>query len=138
MALFTRPDYLGGEVDVIETSDRTLPGPATDGFARIERYVPEEVQVRVETTQSAVLVLLDSFDKGWIATLENGTEMPIMRANALVRAVAVPAGTHLVTFSYKTPLLRAGAAASLVGCLLCTGLITHAWWRRRHLAGPCR
>ena len=117
MALFTRPDYLGGEVDVIETSDRTLPGPATDGFARIERYVPEEVQVRVETTQSAVLVLLDSFDKGWIATLENGTEMPIMRANALVRAVAVPAGTHLVTFSYKTPLLRAGAAASLVGCL---------------------
>src|SRR2546426_615845 len=138
VALFARPDFLSGEVDVIETSALTLPGPAMEGLARMERYAPEEVRVRVETPQPAVLILLDSFDKGWTATLENGAELPILRANALVRAVVVPAGTHLVTFSYRTPLLKAGAAASLVGCLLCTGLITHAWWRRRQPAGPCR
>ena len=138
VALLTRPDFLSGEVDVIETSALTLPGPATDGFATIERYAPEEVRMRVETPQPAVLILLDSFDKGWTATLENDAELPIMRANALVRAVAVPAGTHLVTFSYQTPLLKAGAAVSLVGCLLCLGLVTHAWWTRRHHTGPCQ
>ncbi len=138
IALFARPDFLSGEVDVIETSALTLPGPAMEGLTRMERYAPEEVRVRVETPQPAVLILLDSFDKGWTATLENGAELPILRANALVRAVVVPAGTHFVTFSYRTPLLKAGAAASLVGCLLCTGLITHAWWRRRQPAGPCR
>lgn len=138
MALFTRPDYRNGEVDVIETPSLTLSGPSTGGLATIERYAPEEVRVRVETPHPAVLLLLDAFDKGWTATLENGVTVPILRANALVRAVVVPAGTQLVTFSYQTPLLKAGAAASLVGCLLCTGLITHAWWRRRHPAGPCR
>jgi len=127
--LFARPDFLSGEVDVIETSALTLPGPATEGLAQIERYAPEEVQVRVETPQPAVLILLDAFDKGWTATLENGVELPIMRANALVRAVAVPAGTHLVTFSYQTPLLKTGAWASLAGILLCIGLITR--WATR-------
>ena len=136
VALLARPDFLSGDVDVIETSDATLPGPALSGSAVIERYAPEEVRVRVETPQPAVLILLDSFDKGWTATLESGLALPILRANALVRAVAVPAGIHVVTFFYQTPLLKAGATVSLVGCLLCTGLLTHAWWRHRHPAGP--
>jgi len=131
MALFTRPDFLSGEVDVIEAPEETLPGPATEGLARIERYAPEEVRVRVETPQPAVLILLDSFDKGWTATLETGAELPILRANALVRAVPVPAGTHLVTFSYETPLLKAGAWASLVGLLLCIGILVRAHLQRR-------
>ena len=123
VALFARPDFLSGEVDVIETRDATLPGPALSGSAIIVRYAPEEVQVRVATPQPAVLILLDSFDKGWTATLEKSVELPILRANALVRAVAVPAGKHMVTFSYETPLLKSGAWVSLVGVLLCVGLI---------------
>ena len=130
--LLARADFLSGEVDVIETADAALPGPAPGGLAVTERYDPEDVRVRVETPQPAVLVLLDAFDKGWTATLESGVELPILRANALVRAVAMPAGTHVVTFSYRTPLLQAGAWASLTGVLLCIGLIAHARRRRHH------
>jgi len=61
--------------------------------------------------------------------------LPIMRANALVRAVVVPAGVHTITFQYETPLLRAGAAASITGMLLCLGMIVHASWRRRSNLG---
>jgi len=136
--LFTRPDFLSGAVDLIDTAHMPLPGPTSGGSATIERYAPEEVRVRVETPQPAVLILLDAFDKGWTATLESGLGLPILRANALVRAVVVPAGVHVVTFSYETPLLRVGATVSLAGCLLCLGLITHARWRRRHPSGPCR
>jgi hypothetical protein len=128
-ALTARSDFLNGEVDVIETTDVTLPGPALGGSAVIQRYEPETVQVRVETLRPAVLILLDAFDQGWTATLESGAEMPILRANVLVRAVVVPAGIHTVTFRYETPLLRAGAVASLTGLLICLGLIVHA--RRR-------
>jgi len=135
-ALLRRPDFLNGDVDVIEAPEAMLPELATEGVAQIERYEPEEVRVRVETPQPAVLILLDAFDQGWRATLESGVKVPILRANALVRAVVVPAGTHVVTFSYRTPLLKAGATASLVGCLLCLGLISHARWRHRHPAGP--
>jgi hypothetical protein len=127
--LIARPDFLSGEVDVIETSDANLPGPAREGTAVIERYAPEEVRVRVETPQPAVLILLDAFDQGWTATLEDGVEVPIRRANALVRAVVVPAGAHMITFRYETPLLYAGAAASLFGVLLSLSLIVHARWR---------
>jgi membrane protein YfhO len=130
-ALAARSDFLNGQVDVIETSAVTLPGPARAGTAVIERYAPEEVRVRVETPQPAVLILLDAFDQGWTATLESGLELPIMRANALVRAVVVPAGLHMVTFRYETPLLRVGAAASLAGTLLCLGMIVYGRWRRR-------
>jgi hypothetical protein len=132
-----RPDFLSGDVDVIEAPEETLPGPATEGVAQIERYAPEEVRVRVETPQPAVLILLDAFDQGWTSKLENGLELPIMRANALVRAVGVPAGLHTVTFRYETPLLRVGAATSLAGMLLCLGMIVHASWRRlSHCSAP--
>jgi len=136
-ALIARPDFLNGEVDVIETFDETLPGPVPGAVATITHYTPEEVRVRVETPQPAVLILLDAFDQGWTSKLENGLELPIMRANALVRAVVVPAGLHMVTFRYETPLLRVGAAASLAGMLLCLGMIVHASWRRRpHWSAP--
>jgi hypothetical protein len=129
-AMVLRPDFLSGAVDVIETHGEPLPGPAQDGTARIARYEPEDVRVHVETPQSAVLVLLDAYDKGWTATLENGMDLPILRANALVRAVIVPAGNHVVTFSYQTPLLKAGAWASMAGVLLCLGLIVGQARRR--------
>jgi uncharacterized membrane protein YfhO len=103
----------------------------------IERYAPEEVRVWVETPQPAVLILLDAFDQGWTATLESGLVLPIMRANALVRAVVVPAGLHMVTFRYETPLLWAGAGASLTGCLICLAMIARArWWTRNSQSTP--
>ncbi|MEK9134443.1 MAG: YfhO family protein, partial [Pseudomonadota bacterium] len=130
-ALLARPDFLSGDMDMIETTEQTLPGPSPDGVAAIAHYAPEDVRVRVETPQPAVLILLDAYDKGWTATFESGEAAPILRANALVRAVVVPAGSHTVTFRYETPLLQAGAWASASGTLLCTGLLAHAQWRRR-------
>jgi uncharacterized membrane protein YfhO len=128
---------LSGEVDLIEAPDAILPGPAKDGSATIEQYAPEQVVVRVSTPEPAVLILLDAFEAGWRATLEHGEEVPVMRANALVRAVTVPSGAHLVTFTYRTPLLTAGALGSVVGLLLCAGLIMHAGYSRRAaLAAP--
>ena len=117
---------------MIETTAQTLPGPSPDGVATLARYAPEDVRVHVDTPQPAVLVLLDAYDAGWSATLESGVELPILRANALVRAVVVPAGTHVVMFSYQTPLLKAGAWASLTGVLLCIGLIAHEHRRKGH------
>ena len=135
--LFARPDFLNGEVDVIESSGVTLPGPSPAGRAVIERYEPERVVVRTEASAPAVLVLVDAFDPGWRATLDAGDGLPILRANLLMRAVAVPAGTHRVTFVYRTPSLMEGTAASAAGVALPLVLIGFAWRRRRgSSAGP--
>ena len=130
--LFERKDFLNGEVDVIEGSTPSLPGPSRSGKAEIRRYTPESVAVHVDTTAPAVLILLDAYEAGWRASLEDGRELPIWRANGLVRAVAVPAGSHQVTFTYRTPLLAAGAWCSFAGVLICVGLLWSAWRTGRH------
>src|SRR5207249_4076609 len=38
--LLARPDFLNGDVDVIETTEATLPGPALSGSAGVEHYAP--------------------------------------------------------------------------------------------------
>jgi len=125
--LLDRRDFQSGEVDVMESPDLPLPAPAPAeparrGSAEITRYAPEEVVVRVTTSQAAVLVLLDSFVAGWQAVLDGEGEIPILRANGLVRAVVVPEGTHVVTFRYHTPLLLPGAVATVLGLVLCVVL----------------
>ena len=131
-ALFVRPDYLSGQVDVIESGGAPLPPPSSGGTVTVERYEPEEVRMRVETAHPAVLILLDAYEAGWRAWLDDGRELPIWRANGLVRAVAVPAGTHQATFAYRTPLLAAGAWCSFIGALICAGLL---WWHARPTGG---
>jgi hypothetical protein len=128
-ALFKRPDFLSGELDVIETT-APLPGPATAGTATVERYEPERVVIRTASPAPAVLVLVDAFDPGWRAALETGVALPVRRANLLMRAVVVPAGEHHVTFTYRTPLLEAGAWASAAGLALCLLLLGHTWRSR--------
>ncbi|MDA2909470.1 YfhO family protein [Nitrospiraceae bacterium AH_259_D15_M11_P09] len=135
LTLLERTDFLSGEVDVIETSEANLPRPTQDGQVAIEHYAPEEIRLRVETAQQAVLILLDAFNAGWRATLENGDEIPILRANGLVRALVVPAGLHVVTFAYRTPLLREGAIVSLAGIVIGVVLIARTWWPRRKSSG---
>lgn len=129
--LISRQEFLEGELDVIEAPDGVLPGPSPRGAGRvvIERYLPERVEVQVVAPTPAVLVVLDAFDQGWEAVLANGEPLPIWRANALNRAVVVPAGAQRVTFTYRTPLLKEGLAASLLGMILCLALLIRARWR---------
>lgn len=76
-----------------------------------------EVTVEAEAAMPGYLVLLDSYDEGWSATV-NGRAAPVLRANAAFRAVAVPAGASKVVFRYETPGLDLGlmlAAGALIG-----------------------
>ncbi|HEY2746507.1 MAG TPA: YfhO family protein, partial [Polyangia bacterium] len=50
---------------------------------------------------------------GWSATVD-GAPAPIVRADEVARAVAIPAGAHTVAMRYRTPGLRAGALVSLL------------------------
>jgi hypothetical protein len=130
VSLVMRPDFLSGEVDVVESPDGSLPGPPLEGRVEMERYAPEEVRIRVETPEPGVLILLDAYDAGWQATIDQAETVPILRANGLTRAVIVPAGEHVVTFTYETPFLKVGAVGSALGAALCTILLVASVLRR--------
>jgi hypothetical protein len=94
-------------------SPLAAPGASTGpmGDARITRDDPEQVEVEVRAPGPRVLVLSDAFFPGWRAFVD-GAEVEIRRANFVARGVFVPAGSHLVRFSYQPPGLVAGAAVS--------------------------
>jgi len=92
-------------------------GPSTSGSspgARIECYGPNEVRVRVEAAEGGFLVLTDTWYPGWRAFVD-GRPRAVLRANYLMRCVAVAAGEREVRFVYEPQAFRLGLFLSLVG-----------------------
>jgi uncharacterized membrane protein YfhO len=63
-----------------------------------------------------LLVVTDLFYPGWFAE-EGGRRLEMLRADGLFRAVALPAGSHRVTFRYRPLSFLIGAGISLVALL---------------------
>lgn len=111
-------------------------GPAGPiGEARLVAYSPTRIEVQVDLTVPGYLVLADRFDEGWRAAVDE-TDVRTARANGVARAVAVPAGAHLVTFTYAPYALWLGLGVSVVAAVawigvLAVGLVGVAGVRRR-------
>ncbi|MBM3288968.1 MAG: YfhO family protein, partial [Candidatus Hydrogenedentes bacterium] len=79
----------------------------------VEDVTPERVVVRVDAPSDGVMVLCDTHDPAWTATLD-GQRVPILQANGIFRAVATPAGTHEIVFAYRPWSVYVGAVVSCV------------------------
>jgi hypothetical protein len=105
------------------------PGP---GRASIASYEPTQIVIRADSERTGFLVLSDIYFPGWVARID-GEPTPILRANYLFRAVAVPPGTHIVTFRYEPLSVRIGAIISAVtvsAVLIMAGAFAWAGLRR--------
>ena len=69
------------------------------GTARIISYGNTVVEIEAESPAGGHVVLNDPWHPWWFATVD-GREAPILRANVLFRAVAVPPGRHTVRFTF--------------------------------------
>jgi hypothetical protein len=75
-------------------------GPAVAATVRLVRYGLTEVVVEVDARTGGYLVLNDPYQPWWFAEVDGG-EAPLLRANVLFRAVAVPAGRHQIRFAFR-------------------------------------
>lgn len=94
-----------------------LPGQAVppvppQSQCTIEQDEPERVVVRVVATQPGVVVLADTYDRGWKAAID-GADCPLLRVNGLFRGVATPAGEHVIVYRYRPASYYTGLAISL-------------------------
>lgn len=73
------------------------------------------------------------YDKGWKAYLD-GKELPILRANYILRALSLPSGQHTVEFKFEPMSYHLGEKISLIASV---GLLVIAvlafWFRKRNL-----
>ncbi len=84
------------------------------GVARILSYTDEHVEI--EASGPGTLVLADTQYPGWRASVD-GNAVPISTADLNLRAVALPAGAHSVSFHYEPGLLRWLVGLGLVALL---------------------
>jgi hypothetical protein len=80
--------------------------------------LPEHVVVDVSAGTPGYLVLADTFDPGWSATID-GRPTPIRPAYIAFRAVYLSEGDHTVVFTYRPAGFELGLVISNCGVLLC-------------------
>jgi len=99
------------------------PGNAACGAGSVTRVhaVPGEERYEVELDGAGYLVTRDSFAPGWKATVDGGAA-PVLRANGKHRAVAVPAGRHVVELRYRPPGLAVGLTMMALAAAACAAL----------------
>jgi len=100
---------------------------------------PNGASLSVTAAEPAWLVVLESWDPGWRATV-NGRAADVERANFAFQAIRVPAGTSTVELRYRPPAVLWGAAVSgaSTGAILLIVGFDVVRRRRRRPAQPSR
>jgi hypothetical protein len=121
------PDFeLGRDAVVSELPPNWIHASAdprdSPGEIEIVSYTNDAVRLRAISRRRTLLVLSESDFPGWEATVDGRSEA-ILRTNALVRGVALDAGSHLVEFRYRPASLRRGVEISAASSLILAGIM---------------
>ena len=102
-------------------------GVGEPGTVQLESYQAARVSLSVTTPRDNLLVVGNTYDPGWQATLD-GQPVPIYRANYALMAVPIGAGTHQLVMRYLPPGLT-------VGSMISAGMVSlygaYLWYTRR-------
>jgi hypothetical protein len=100
------------------------PSPeAAPGEATITSYQPKDVVLKTKSAAAGVLLLNDRWSPDWQVTVD-GQPSPLLRANFIMRGVAVPAGEHTVEFRFNPPHGTLWVSLSAIAAgLVCVGLL---------------
>jgi hypothetical protein len=93
----------------------------------VETPRPERVDLRCALNTDGYAVLVDSWSPGWSASVD-GEAALIERADEVLRAVRVGAGSHRISFAFSAPGFQTGGWLSLVTWTI-VGLV--AWMTGR-------
>ena len=85
------------------------------------------VEVNIQTHSAGWLMVRDLFYPGWQATVD-GKPVRVLAANGICRAVAVPAGSHRILFTFQPWTFQAGFLVGVVTMLVLCGWGVIGWY----------
>ncbi len=97
---------------------------APTASSRVIRHAPGRITAEVSSPVAGYAVFTETYYPGWKATLD-GRDRPILRANGVMQAVAIPAGRHHLEFRFAPESFRFGAGLSAIT------LVFIAWLARK-------
>ncbi len=113
LAAVVRPGF-DPESNAVLEREPGLPAGASGTPSSSISWRAEGVGLRVHmrTSQAGILLIRNAYERNWRATID-GRPTPVLAADYVVQAVAVPAGAHVVDVVYDDPAIGLGVAGSL-------------------------
>jgi hypothetical protein len=102
----------------------------TNATARVTALMDNTMEVRTDSAAAAFLITSDVYYPGWRVTIDD-QPVELFRANYAFRGVAVPAGQHVVKFTYHPRRFYLGVAVSLASLFVLGGLAVVSLARRK-------
>jgi uncharacterized membrane protein YfhO len=96
----------------------------------IHSFRQTQIEGTIRVNQNAIVVFQTPFDAGWRA-FSDGRATPTLKVDGGLLGVALKNGEHRIELRYQPPLLYAGAAVSILSCVV---LLFSLWrWPRIRL-----
>jgi hypothetical protein len=84
----------------------------------LKRYQPNHLTYESNNTKSGLAVFSEMYyENGWKSFID-GKEVPHLRANFLLRALAIPAGQHTIVFKYDPQVVKTGTSIVIISSIL--------------------
>lgn len=108
-----------------------------ESVRRLAEPDPETIVLEANLDRPGYVLVADTFYPGWTAAVDDAPTA-IHPANLLFRAVAVPAGKHIIVMKYRSSWLPIGGGLTVMGLLLAAALLLRARFLNRRLRLPTR
>ncbi|GAA4848499.1 YfhO family protein [Algivirga pacifica] len=81
--------------------------------ATLQSFDNRHIEYQTSSTKDGLVVFSEVYyPKGWVAKID-GKEVDVLRANYILRALEVPAGTHTITFDFEPTSYVVGSTITL-------------------------
>lgn len=89
----------------------------SNGSINLINYSPNELTYKVNAEQGGVAVFSEIYYPGWSATI-NGVELPVFRANYVLRAIDLPKGDYELKMSFHPTSLKVTEAIAYTALII--------------------
>ncbi|MBD1431719.1 YfhO family protein [Sphingobacterium sp. DN00404] len=104
-------------------------GKSESAEIKLVSYHPDTLQYEYTSPTDAFAVFSEVFyDKGWKAYID-GEEVPIIRADYILRALQVPGGNHTISFVFAPKTMQVSSIISLIASIILVLGFGFAIWR---------
>jgi hypothetical protein len=128
LAVIKRPDFDPQQQVVLQKAfnngvpaiSKPEQGSTKEDVVRITQYCANRIKLRSFSEHDTYLVLSELFYPGWYAYVD-GNEVPILRADYILRAIPLTPGQHDIVFVFRPMSFFVGAAISVLTLFLLGG-----------------
>lgn len=140
LAIIQSPQFNPRLLAVVETTPplhMAQLGPSSTGGAgkvQVTRYEGEQIDLSVNNSENALLVLGEKYYQGWDAVVD-GTETRIYPVNHVLRGVYLAPGNHNVEFRFDPLPFKIGKYLTLSSCVVFAVMMVRELLSRRTKGG---